>query len=118
MLALVLSACAAPAAPPADSGDAAATEAPAEEGEAEATEAPAEEGEAEAEGDAPTVALVYGVAGDGFYITMERGLREAAEAAGVNALADGPSQFDPVQQTPDPRRHGFTRRGCHLHCGH
>jgi ribose transport system substrate-binding protein len=92
-LALVLSACAAPVAVPADTGaaeEAAATEAPAEEGA----------GEAAAEGEAPTIALVYGVAGDGFYITMERGLREAAEAAGVNAVADGPSQFDAVQQTP------------------
>jgi ribose transport system substrate-binding protein len=74
-----------------------ATEEPAEE-EAEATEEPAEE--AAADGEAPTIALVYGVAGDGFYITMERGLRDAAEEAGVNAVADGPSQFDPVQQTP------------------
>ncbi len=63
-------------------------------------EAPAA-GEAPAEGgDVPTIALVYGVAGDGFYITMEKGLRDAAAAAGVEAVADGPSQFDPVQQTP------------------
>ena len=40
------------------------------------------------------------MAGDGFYITMEKGLRDAAEAAGVEAVADGPSQFDAVQQTP------------------
>ncbi|MCB9139344.1 MAG: substrate-binding domain-containing protein [Caldilineaceae bacterium] len=96
ILALALGACAAPVtAPTDDSGSESAS------AEAAATEAPAEESEGEAAaGDAPTIALVYGVAGDGFYITMERGLREAAEAAGVNAVADGPSQFDPVQQTP------------------
>ena len=59
--------------------------------------APAEE---EAAADVPTIALVYGVSGDAFYITMEKGLRAAAAEAGVEVVADGPSQFDPVQQTP------------------
>ena len=64
VLALVLSACTAvapAAAPPA--------------GEAAATTAPAAEAAAPA-GAKPLVALVYGVKGDGFYITMEKGLRE------------------------------------------
>jgi len=103
LLVLALGACAAPAAPaPADEA-APAEEAPAEEAAAEeapAEEAAAEEAPAEADADAPTIALVYGVAGDGFYITMEKGLMDAAAAAGVNAVADGPSQFDAVQQTP------------------
>jgi ribose transport system substrate-binding protein len=114
LLALVLSACAAPVAPAPAAEDAAAEDAGAEDAGAEdagaedaavedagaeeaATAEPAEE---EAAADAPTIALVYGVAGDGFYITMEKGLMDAAAAAGVNAVADGPSQFDPVQQTP------------------
>ena len=56
--------------------------------------------EAAPAGDAPTVALVYGVRGDGFYITMEKGLRAAADEAGVNVIADGPAQFDATLQRP------------------
>lgn len=67
--------------------------------------APAPAGEAAAPaadsgGDKPLVALVYGVNGDGFYITMEAGLRAKAEELGVDVLADGPAQFDPTQQKP------------------
>lgn len=85
---LLLSACAAPVAAPA----APAAEAPA------ATEA-AEEAPPAAE-EAPTIALVYGVKGDGFYITMEAGATAKAEEMGANFVADGPAQFDPVQQRP------------------
>ncbi len=96
---LVLAACA-PVAPAAQTGaapEAAATEAaPAE---AAATEPAAEEAAAPA-GDAPTVALIYGVKGDGFYVTMERGLRAKAEEMGVNVIADGPAQFDATLQRP------------------
>ncbi len=101
LLTLVLvAACAAPAAPVAEE-PAAAEEAAVEEEAAPAEEEAAEEAEEAVEEDSDiTIALVYGVAGDGFYITMEKGLRDAAEAAGVNAVADGPSQFDAVQQTP------------------
>lgn len=55
---------------------------------------------ADSGGDKPLVALVYGVKGDGFYITMEAGLRAKAEELGVDVLADGPAQFDPTQQRP------------------
>lgn len=65
---------------------------------AEATEAAAEEAAAPAEG--PTVALVYGVRGDGFYVTMEAGARAKAEEMGVTFFADGPAQFEPTLQTP------------------
>ena len=83
---LVLAACAPTVvAPAATGGEPAAEEA-----------APA----AAPEGGAPTVALVYGVKGDGFYVTMERGLRAKAEEMGVNVIADGPAQFDATLQRP------------------
>ena len=47
-----------------------------------------------------TVALVYGVKNDGFYVTMEKGLRAKAAELGVDVIADGPAQFDPVLQKP------------------
>lgn len=96
---LVLAACA-PVAPAAQTGaapEAAATEAaPAE---AAATEPAAEEAAAPA-GDAPTVALIYGVAGDGFYVTMEAGARAKADELGVDFIADGPAQFQATLQVP------------------
>lgn len=64
--------------------------------QAPATEAPAEEAAAEA----PTVALIYGVKGDGFYVTMEAGARAKAEELGVNFFADGPAQFQATLQVP------------------
>jgi len=64
--------------------------------EAPATEAPAEEAAAKA----PTVALIYGVKGDGFYVTMEAGARAKAEELGVNFFADGPAQFQATLQVP------------------
>lgn len=67
------------------------TEAP-EEGAAAATPA--------ADGERPTIALVVGVNGDPFYVTMERGAREKAEELGVELIVDGPAQFNPVQQAP------------------
>ena len=89
LLVLALGACAAPVAAPA--ADAPAADAPAEA----ATEAPAAEAPA---GDVPTVALVYGVKGDGFYVTMEAGARAKAEEMGVDFFADGPAQFQPTLQ--------------------
>jgi ribose transport system substrate-binding protein len=47
-----------------------------------------------------TAALVVGVKGDPFYVTMERGARAKAEELGVELIVDGPAQFNPVQQTP------------------
>lgn len=85
VFALLLSGCVAPVAAP-------AAEAPA--AEAPAAEAPA------AEGEAIDVALIYGVAGDGFYVTMEAGATAKAEEMGVNFTAQGPAQFDAVLQRP------------------
>lgn len=50
--------------------------------------------------DERTVALVYGITGDAFYVTMERGAREKAEELGVELISDGPSQWNPAVQTP------------------
>lgn len=80
VMGLMLSACTAVAPAPAAEVPAAATEAPAAE--------------------APTVALIYGVRGDGFYITMEAGARAKAQELGVNFFADGPAQFQPTLQVP------------------
>ncbi|NTU78595.1 MAG: substrate-binding domain-containing protein [Chloroflexales bacterium] len=51
-------------------------------------------------GEAATIALVVGVKGDPFYVTMERGARAKAEELGVELIVDGPAQFNPVQQAP------------------
>jgi ribose transport system substrate-binding protein len=48
----------------------------------------------------PTIALVVGVKGDPFYVTMARGAQAEADAMGAQLIVDGPAQFDPVQQTP------------------
>lgn len=98
LLAVALAGCAVPAAPaPAAAPEAAAPEAAAPE----ATEPPAEEATApEAAGEAPTVALIYGVRGDGFYITMENGAQAKADELGVTFFADGPAQFQPTLQVP------------------
>ena len=110
ILVLALSGCAAPAAPAAPAAEATATEAAAEATatEAAATEAAAEATATEAAAEAPAadasapvkVALVYGVKGDGFYVTMEKGARAKAEELGVDFSADGPAQFDATLQRP------------------
>ena len=48
----------------------------------------------------PTIALVVGVKGDPFYVTMQKGAQAEADSVGANLVVDGPAQFDPVQQTP------------------
>jgi ribose transport system substrate-binding protein len=48
----------------------------------------------------PTIALVVGVKGDPFYVTMQKGAQAEADSLGANLIVDGPAQFDPVQQTP------------------
>lgn len=80
VLSVILAACASTTATPA-----AATEAPVT---AEVTKKPL------------TIALVYGIQGDAFYITMEKGARAKAEELGVTLVADGPSKWDPAVQTP------------------
>lgn len=47
-----------------------------------------------------TVALVYGIKGDAFYVTMVKGAQKKADELGVTLLADGPSQWNPALQTP------------------
>ncbi|MBS1181173.1 MAG: sugar transporter substrate-binding protein [Proteobacteria bacterium] len=47
-----------------------------------------------------TVALIYGIKGDPFYVTMEKGARAKAEELGITLVADGPSQWNPQLQTP------------------
>jgi ribose transport system substrate-binding protein len=48
----------------------------------------------------PVVALVVGVKGDPFYVTMQKGAQAEADVMGAQLIVDGPAQFDPVQQTP------------------
>jgi ribose transport system substrate-binding protein len=48
----------------------------------------------------PTIALVVGVKGDPFYVTMQKGAQAEADAMGAQLIVDGPAQFNPVQQTP------------------
>ncbi len=48
----------------------------------------------------PTIALVVGVKGDPFYVTMQKGAQAEADAMGAELIVDGPAQFDAVQQTP------------------
>lgn len=52
------------------------------------------------EDDGYSIAFVQGVAGDEFYITMECGIKEAAEAAGATVKVQGPAKFDPTLQKP------------------
>ncbi len=47
-----------------------------------------------------TVALVYGIKGDAFYVTMQKGAQAKADELGVELSADGPSQWNPAIQTP------------------
>jgi len=61
-------------------------------------------GSGDASGDAGDeayrIAFVQGVAGDEFYISMECGIKEAAEAAGATVDVQGPAEFDPTLQKP------------------
>ena len=50
--------------------------------------------------DGYNIAFVQGVAGDEFYITMQCGIQEAADAAGATVSVQGPEQFDPTLQKP------------------
>lgn len=51
------------------------------------------------DGDGPTIALVIGVKGDAFYVTMENGAQVKAEELGVDLIVDGPAKWDAVLQT-------------------
>jgi ribose transport system substrate-binding protein len=50
--------------------------------------------------DGARIAFVQGVAGDEFYISMECGIRAAAEEAGATVDTQGPAKFDPTLQKP------------------
>ncbi|GAC1366657.1 MAG: ABC transporter substrate-binding protein [Ktedonobacteraceae bacterium] len=47
-----------------------------------------------------TLALVQGVKGDPFYVTMQKGAQEAADKLGATLVVDGPAQFDATLQAP------------------
>jgi ribose transport system substrate-binding protein len=51
-------------------------------------------------GTKPVIALIQGVKGDAFYITMEKGARAKADELGAELIVDGPPEFNAVQQTP------------------
>lgn len=46
------------------------------------------------------LALVQGVKGDAFYVTMEKGARAKADELGADLIIDGPADFNPTLQTP------------------
>ena len=84
------------------SAEEAAVEEVAAEEETVVEDAGEEEAAAEeaAEEEPLTIALVYGIQGDAFYVTMEKGARAKAEELGVELVADGPSSWDSQIQTP------------------
>jgi ribose transport system substrate-binding protein len=47
-----------------------------------------------------TIALVVGVKGDPFYVTMQKGAQAKTSELGVNLIVDGPAQFSATLQTP------------------
>ena len=51
-------------------------------------------------GKKPVLALIQGVKGDAFYITMEKGAQAKADELGAELIVDGPPEFNAVQQTP------------------
>src|SRR5579875_2055219 len=51
-------------------------------------------------GSSYTLALIVGVKGDPFYITMQKGAEAKARELGVTLLVDGPSQWSATLQTP------------------
>lgn len=56
----------------------------------------------QAAGDAetPEIAFIQGVIGDNFYISMECGVRDAAEELGAEVSVQGPQKWDPALQQP------------------
>src|SRR5205809_437138 len=47
-----------------------------------------------------TLALVQGVKGDPFYVTMEKGAQAMANKLGATLVVDGPAQFNASLQAP------------------
>lgn len=58
------------------------------------------EGTQGADGGTPEVAFIQGVIGDNFYISMECGVRAAAEELGADVSVQGPQRWDPALQQP------------------
>lgn len=58
------------------------------------------ESEAGGDGGTPQVAFIQGVIGDNFYISMECGVRAAAEDLGAEVSVQGPQRWDPALQQP------------------
>lgn len=48
----------------------------------------------------PEIAFIQGVIGDNFYISMECGVRAAAEELGATVSVQGPQRWDPALQQP------------------
>jgi ribose transport system substrate-binding protein len=57
-------------------------------------------GEGAAQGDSHTVAFVQGFTTDEYYVSEKCGFEAAAKKLGLEAMVDGPANFDPVEQTP------------------
>lgn len=51
-------------------------------------------------GETPKIAFIQGVIGDNFYISMECGVRAAAEELGAEVSVQGPQRWDPALQQP------------------
>ena len=118
LLGLVAVQCQVVAPPPAQTT--AVTEAPATSEAPPATEAPAAPATPETTGEVAatpmpaadlkletpkpskeyTIALVIGIVGDPFYVSMEKAAKAEAEKLGVNLIVDGPQEYNPVLQTP------------------
>ena len=47
-----------------------------------------------------TIAFIQGISTDEFYISMNRGVQEAAAKYGYKVLVDGPTKWDYTMQTP------------------
>ncbi|MFV0406875.1 MAG: ABC transporter substrate-binding protein [Propioniciclava sp.] len=53
-----------------------------------------------ADGAKPNIAFIQGVIGDNFYISMECGVRAAADEFGAEISVQGPQKWDPALQQP------------------
>lgn len=51
-------------------------------------------------GGTPSIAFIQGVIGDNFYISMECGVRAAADEFGADVSVQGPQKWDPALQQP------------------
>lgn len=94
--ALVLAACGGDDAASNDTASAA----PGDTATGDTTDDSAEDTAAAAGGVDTTITLMVGVQGDPFYVSMQCGAQEAADAAGVSLDVQGPDKFDATLQNP------------------